>query len=109
METSRKPSCIMKAEQQEHGSIAGEGITSMRCACIQKGMSTRNEELQETVRQSVIGVEYSWITCCDAIMEPEVMSTHLWFHAPRAAIVATEDEAGTCRANVAGGFATNKL
>ena len=67
-----------------------------------EGMFTRNEELFETMCKSVICVRNTWIFGCDANMEPEELSKRIWFQMMGAVTVATEGEAGTCRANVAG-------
>ena len=69
-------------------------------------MSTINEEMQNTVWKSMIGVDHSGILGCDANMEPEEQSQSIWFQMLEAVVVATEDEASTYRANVATGFVT---
>ena len=61
------------------------------------------EEMLETVWRSMLGVRYGWIIVCDANNETEELSKSQWFHMMVAVMVATEDEAGTYRAAVAGG------
>ena len=52
------------------------------------------------------GLRDTWIIGCDANIVPEETRKNVWFKKMEAVAVATEDEASTCSANVAGGFAT---